>query len=57
MSTQRKSPSQNSDTPRDKPVSEHTEHANLERPGAQAHPQARRGWSRATDPVAGWRWR
>jgi hypothetical protein len=57
MSTERKPPKQYSDTPRDKPVSEHTEHANLERPGAQAHPQARRGWTRLTDPITAWRLR
>jgi hypothetical protein len=41
------------DTPRDKPVSERTEHANLERPGAQAHPKAR-GWAAYSGP-APWR--
>jgi hypothetical protein len=44
-----------SDTPRDKLVSERTEHANLERPGAQAHPKAARGWSAHVDPVTAWR--
>ena len=44
MSKEPKSPNQTPDLPRDKPMCEHTEHANLERPGAQAHPQARRGW-------------
>lgn len=44
------------DTPRDKPQAERVEHANLERPGAQAHPKAA-GWSRAVDPVAAWRLR
>ena len=43
------------DTPRDKPMGERTEHANLERPGAQAHPRAR-GWNYA-DPVMAWRMR
>ena len=35
------------DTPRDKPQAERIEHANLERPGAQAHPRAagRGDWS------------
>lgn len=42
------------DTPRDKPQAERVEHANLERPGAQAHPKAA-GWSRVADPVAAWR--
>jgi hypothetical protein len=43
------------DTPRDKPMSDRTEHANLERPGAQAHPCAR-GWNRI-HPVMAWRMR
>ena len=30
------------DTPRDKPRADRVEHANLERPGAQAHPKAAR---------------
>jgi hypothetical protein len=42
------------DTPRDKPVSERTEHANLERPGAQAHPKAARGWRDCADPAQAW---
>ena len=37
-------------------MSERTEHANLERPGAQAHPLAR-GWSQPGDPVMAWRMR
>ena len=53
MSTEPKSPNRHCDTPRDKPVSEHAEHANLERPGAQAHPLAR-GW-KMTAPA--WRLR
>ena len=44
MSTEPKTPNKLADTPRDKPMCERTEHANLERPGAQAHPRA---------PVAG----
>jgi hypothetical protein len=54
MSTEPKTPNKFADTPRDKPVSEHTEHANLERPGAQAHPRAR-GWSRQTSATRAWR--
>ncbi|HSI55222.1 MAG: hypothetical protein ACAH21_11980 [Ramlibacter sp.] len=42
------------DTPRDKPKGDRTEHGNLERPGAQAHPRAR-GWGH--DPVMAWRTR
>jgi hypothetical protein len=53
MSIEPKSPNKFSDTPRDKPVSEHTEHANLERPGAQAHPRAR-GWRRSPNPSTAW---
>jgi len=48
-----KSPNRHSDTPRDKPMSERTEHANLERPGAQARPQAR-DWN-YPDPATAWR--
>jgi hypothetical protein len=43
------------DVPRDRPHREGCEHANLERPGAQAHPRAR-GWQRpASDPATAWR--
>jgi len=56
MSTESKSPNRFVDTPRDRPATERTEHANLDRPGAQAHPRAR-GWSRALNPVAAWRMR
>ncbi len=51
-----KSPNRHSDTPRDKPVTERTEHANLERPGAQSHPVAcvRR---QLRGPAAAWRMR
>lgn len=53
MHKEPKSPNRSSDTPRDKPMSERTEHANLERPGAQAHPRAGGGWNHP-DPVAAW---
>lgn len=56
MSTKAKTPNRFADTPRDKPVSERTEHANHERPGAKAHPVAR-GWSHLFDPVTAWRMR
>jgi hypothetical protein len=56
MTRETKTPKRFAETPRDKPVSEHTEHANLERPGAQAHPRAR-GWTGWHDPVAAWRQR
>ncbi|HYF21445.1 MAG TPA: hypothetical protein VEA40_26515 [Ramlibacter sp.] len=55
MSTEPKTQNRFSDTPRDKPFAERTEHANLERPGAQAHPRAARNWSDYVDPVAAWR--
>lgn len=55
MPKEPKMPNRFADTPRDKPVSERTEHANLERPGAQAHPKAARGWNSYVDPVAAWR--
>ena len=54
MTTEPKTPNRFADTPRDKPVSERTEHANLERPGAQAHPKAARSWSDCVDPAAAW---
>lgn len=53
MSTEPKTQNRHSDTPRDKPFAERTEHANLDRPGAKAHPQAR-GWSSYPDPAAAW---
>jgi hypothetical protein len=52
MASETKSPNKFTDTPRDKPVTERTEHANLDRPGAQAHPRAR-GWRQ--DPASAWR--
>jgi len=58
MPTESKTPNKLADTPRDKPMCEHTEHANVERPGAQPHPRAARGWhSYTTDPVIAWRTR
>jgi hypothetical protein len=56
MSLEPKTQNRVNETPRDKPVSERTEHANHERPGAQAHPRAR-GWSHLSDPVMAWRLR
>jgi len=47
------------DAPRDKPQGDpRVEHANLERPGAQAHPRARGSsdWSRYANRAAGWNW-
>jgi hypothetical protein len=57
MPTESKSPNRFNDSPRDKPIAERTEHANLERPGAQAHPKAARGWSDYVDPATAWRMR
>jgi hypothetical protein len=54
MPKEPKSPNRFLDAPRDKPMGERTEHANLERPGAQAHPRAG-GWSHSSDPVTAWR--
>jgi hypothetical protein len=50
-----KSNNRHNDTPRDKPQAERVEHANLERPGAQAHPRAG-AWG-TFDPVVAWRLR
>jgi hypothetical protein len=50
MLTESKMPNKFSDVPRDKPQGDRVEHANLERPGAQAHPRARGDWSRYTQP-------
>jgi hypothetical protein len=55
MYKEAKSTNRYNDTPRDKPQAERVEHANLERPGAQAHPKAA-GW-RMTDYAAAWRQR
>ena len=55
MYKEAKSSNRYNDTPRDKPMTERTEHANLERPGAQAHPRASRGWSHYTSQVSAWR--
>ncbi len=55
MATESKTTNRFTDTPRDKPVTERTEHANLDRPGAQAHPKAARGWKDCVDPAAAWR--
>jgi len=46
-----KMPNKISDTPRDKPQGERGEHANHDRPGAQAHPRAPgRGWAAYPGP-------
>jgi len=55
MSKETKVSNRYHDTPRDKPFAERVEHANLERPGAAAHPKAS-GW-RMTDYVAAWQQR
>lgn len=55
MAMEPKTPNRFTDTPRDKPVTEHAEHANLDRPGAQAHPKAARGWKDLADPAMAWR--
>lgn len=45
------------DTPRDKPRADRVEHANLDRPGARAHPRARSGSHAMTAGAASWRMR
>jgi hypothetical protein len=57
MATEPKNPNRINDTPRDKPMGDRTEHANLDRPGAQAHPRAARGWNDYVDPATAWRLR
>ena len=55
MNREPKTSNRFADVPRDRPHREGCEHANLERPGAQAHPRAL-GWLRpATDQAAAWR--
>jgi hypothetical protein len=56
MLTESKSPNKFIDAPRDKPQGDRVEHANLERPGAQAHPRARgsRDWSQYAQRATGW---
>ena len=55
MNREQKIPNRFSDAPRDRPHREGCEHANLERPGAQAHPRAV-GWQhRVASPAAAWR--
>ena len=56
MYKEAKSTNRYNDTPRDKPQAERVEHANLERPGAQAHPKARAEWN-TLDAAALWRLR
>jgi hypothetical protein len=50
MSNETKTTNRFADAPRDKPQVDRVEHANLDRPGAQAHPRAARSggsdWSR-----------
>jgi len=56
MDKEPKTTNRHADTPRDKPQAERVEHANLERPGAKAHPKAA-GWSGWHDPAAAWQMR
>jgi hypothetical protein len=56
MLTEAKTPNKIADAPRDKPQGDRVEHANLERPGAAAHPRAmRREWAHYAQPAGGWR--
>ena len=55
IATDTKTTQRFADTPRDKPVSERTEHANHERPNAQVHPRAQaRGWEAHPSGPAPW---
>jgi hypothetical protein len=58
MLTEAKTPNKFIDAPSDKPQGDRVEHANLERPGAQAHPRARGNgdWSQYTQRPAAWQW-
>ena len=55
MSLEPKTSNRFQDAPRDKPQGDRFEHANLERPGAQAHPRAGAGWR--PDSIPAWRTR
>jgi hypothetical protein len=55
MATNSQNQERHGDTPRDKPITERTEHANLDRPGAQAHPRAARQWRHYVGPAPDWR--
>jgi hypothetical protein len=57
MYKEAKSTNRYNDTPRDKPQAERVEHANLDRPGAQAHPKAAYGQWNRLDAAALWRLR
>ena len=56
MLTETKTPNRFYDAPRDKPQGDRVEHANLERPGAVAHPRARGDWAHYASRPAAWRW-
>jgi hypothetical protein len=55
MLTETKTPNRFSDAPRDKPQGDRVEHANLERPGAVAHPRARGDWAQYANRRGVWR--
>lgn len=59
MPRETKTPNRFADAPRDKPQVDRVEHANLERPGAQAHPRfaGSADWSRYANPITAWRTR
>ena len=55
MNSEQKTSNRFADAPRDRPHREGCEHANLERPGAQAHPRAS-GWRhQVPDRATSWR--
>lgn len=55
MDSEQKTSNRFSDAPRDRPHREGCEHANLERPGAKAHPRAALWLRGASDRATAWR--
>ena len=55
MNREQKPSNRFSDMPRDRPHREGCEHANLERPGAMAHPRAELWQRAAANRPTGWR--
>ena len=55
MNREQKTSNRFSDMPRDRPHREGCEHANLERPGAKAHPRAALWQPATTDRAPAWR--
>lgn len=55
MNREQKPSNRFSDMPRDRPCREGCEHANLDRPGAMAHPRAALWQRTGTNRAAAWR--